>query len=373
MINNIIEEAGKHSDIIESKIKVGAIIIGIPKKNYETETETVEDVKSNKIIYVTYKGKRCEVLKESKDKEKWYIKLEEKEPGSTTTSLPFFVLPPELEAIYGKRATAIKIMFLGDIIRKEIAEKDKPTKIDYDVNEIIPNSFKKYTFGGIDCYGNGNNDARRYDKDTNKYIEFNECPCAFNKNYKRLTGIEIENSALFNKTIPHRTIEYIPDRSRPDDKAEKKQLLWQGAWRTKKSYNKDTNIVEFEELEQSCNVLYSLRFVCPAVEGINLYAIEGKSYDNLISLIRSIIQLFNSFHTVGSIPLFLKVRMEERKSKNSVKKIFPFVYLHLPYSIDKLIEKNIQKTLLLDEKKEDEQSPVIIETEIIEENDIDQP
>jgi hypothetical protein len=52
---------------------------------------------------------------------------------------------------------------------------------------------------------------------------------------------------------------------------------------------------------------------------------------------------------IAGVPLLLKVKMEEQNIRGLGKRVFPRVFLHLPYSIEQVISRSANETFALKE------------------------
>lgn len=320
MIKGILENSSR--EIIEDKIKIGISVISIPSQ----KTFILPDTIGNDIEYTNYKGNDYEVIFRQNngnliikvDKESFY--------NAYPKSLDYFILPPALEKIYGKRAKSIKIIFRNN-----------------NLEDIIPNSFQKYAYKALICNGDGEK-ATRFDEETGQKISI-PCPCAY---YKHYTEIVI-NQINFDKDLPKRTIE-VYSREK-NSKIKIKQVSIQGAWRDIKSYDEKSNILYLEELKPSCDVRYRLRFLCPEAEGINVYEFDGGGYINLQGLLKNLLDLSSlTKGQISGIPLELRVKRIEKTIKTStgnITQIYPRVYIHLPYSLNHLLEQKTENNINL--------------------------
>lgn len=351
MIKNIVNNALSKTGMKTGKIRVGVAVLKV-EKTASSEVRLVTDIHNNEIKQLKYKGEYYDIVTMSSkpDKENkvyYFIRVnKEDEPNSFPMSVPYFVLNPELEAIYGKRATMIKIMFVGDIIYNE---KDKS----FDVEQVIETGHCKFSGGALECYGD-EEQGHRFDQKTQKYIN-TQCLCAYSRYFKQT----LELKAMYNKTsktlhdmngnlLQGRIVKDLP------------QVYYENAWRRLENpdvFQNDGEIIlkfKNEKEDMPCEVRYILKFITPQTKGINLITFEGSGKNNAESLILSMIQIFKLFKTLSGIPLYLKVKMETKKSKgNILTRKFPVVYLHLDRSVDEMIEARMTKQLQIESKQID--------------------
>jgi hypothetical protein len=76
------------------------------------------------------------------------------------TETSYFVVPREVEQMYGEEPTELDILFLSN-----------------EIEDIFPQSYEYYRSSGLYCYGNGEA-AERYDEDVKKFLP-RECPCEY--------------------------------------------------------------------------------------------------------------------------------------------------------------------------------------------------
>jgi len=326
MIRGIEEKSKEVKGIVEGKIRIGVTVLKVTKASYKGDINHATDIKGNKIDSILYKNKLHEIISESANKESWFIHVskEDNYPGAFMRSVPYFVLTPELEKIYGKRATQIKIAFVGDSI-----------------DEIMPSDNMKFSGGSLVCIGNGNigfpGTARRYNPLTTAWDNDIPCLCSHNKHYPNGWAESGESTIT---TVHLDNIE--GNREYPTGN---KQVLVLGAWRDFISYDKDTKIFQLKSMKASCSGRYTLKFVTTESEGINLVTFEGGGMETLYQLQATLNSIKGIFGKISGIPLYLRVKMNKRKSKKFGTSVYPSVYLHLPYSVDEIMAMRLKRDM----------------------------
>lgn len=313
-----IEDRASRQDVI-GKIKTGAAVLKIPKQ----ETFVKKDSVDNDITYTKYKDKDCEILGEKGND--FYIKVnKDDERRAFPMSTGYFFLPPELEDIYGKRATEIDIVFHSN-----------------NLDDIIPNSYTRFLGGGLFCKGDGEK-ARRVNTE-GVFEDFKPCLCAYSKYFPEELLTEVDTT----------TLKESEKRKISKDGTDTFQALVQGAWREitngKDLTEKKTTIakLETEKFERSCDARYHLTFLCHKIEGINLYCFDGGGLANLKRLLDDISKAKVMFNRIQGIPLKLRVAMEKQKSIQHGTRKFPKVYLHVPYNLGELMTSRFEDQLKL--------------------------
>ena len=256
MITGILEEAKKATDIIEGKIRVAISVIQVVKTNKDKFSERTDNF-GNKIRLIEHKGEWCELMGESKNKEKWVIRVNRDDyPKAYPLSLPYFVLPPELEEVLGARTNTLTIVVSGET-----------------PEEYIPSDHKKYTGGALWCSCNGVK-GRRFNDITQEWQEVRGI-CAYSKEFQD----EIPNSINLDTAEDKRVWEYAGKK--------RSQVQYQGAWRDITGFNKESNTAFLEPLLPTCEPRYLFKFLVPDAGGLKLYMLDGGGRVNLRRLIHS--------------------------------------------------------------------------------------
>jgi urease gamma subunit len=352
MIRGLQEELEQSSQIITEKIRVGVKVTKVSVSGKELLMQ--KDCKGNEINYVEVPGLgSCEVIDTSRDGKNYFVRVEADNPPrefiTFPRSVPYFILPPDLEGLYGKRCNEIDIMLLSN-----------------DRELVCPNSYRKYGAGALSCMGSGTqtNKEDASDKDSEPIRRFNEvtgewdtlyysegesypficCPCAYSKYFEDEIIDEITSESLLEEQ--KRTIKKM--------QKETKQVLVQGAWRNIASYNKEKDILSLEPIKPSCEIRFQFIFTTPLTKGIHLKAFEGGGKSNLKIILNRLNDLQqatklspdpNMQGRLTGIPLKLSTYMRERKIKGkdgTETQKHPAISIDLAVSITELATSGIK-------------------------------
>lgn len=321
---------------INYQIKVSPAVIKVP---FDSEVTIKADAVGNEIRYVQHQGKEFEVVGEvhrdfqGKKEDYFLIRVEKKDfpKAYPYNSFGYFVLPPELEAVYGKRCTTLTdVCFMSNQV-EEIFVKD---------NHV------KFESGGMSCIGDGER-ANRFNPITQSWDKNIPCVCAYSKYYSDYNegeqiATEVDISVGFTK-----------DDQRVITKGNQQvtQVLVQGAWRDQES--RSDNIIKlkpYADNKPPCDFNFEMVFMVPKVPGLHLNKIHSTGIDNYLRIKESVIGIQDILSKFGirliAQPMNLVLRIAEKNSKTHGKRLYPQISIEFAQSIIELINRSSKETYL---------------------------
>jgi hypothetical protein len=317
------------------EIKVGVSYIEIPYFDDADRKRIVtreHDPLKTPVTEVEYNDKWYEVIGGKRDKDKkpthYWIKVTKKEfPKALPKSTGYFILPKELEAIYGIRASEIVVIVFANT-----------------VSGILPGNYVNFNSGGLKCIGDGET-ANRFNPVTQKWdMNLKICQCAFSASYEKDKEEPVATSVPIDEHLVQR-------KYKTWDNKNKHEVLVQNAWRDVAFYDEKNKVVQLKPFYRNippCQMRSNLRFMVPEL-GVDLCELSFNKKEYRREVKTQIAMLIGLLSTYGlqiaGIPLILKVEMVTKASLGSPKKIFPKITLRLKDSIRELVEKYGTKQL----------------------------
>lgn len=338
-------------ETVNYEIKVGVSVIKVPYTEEPDKIKITKDVKGNEIKHVEHENKWFEIVDVltkkaygSKPEEKFYeVRVDKKEyPYSYPKSLPYFVLPENLENIHGARASILpNICFMSE-----------------DIKNIIDCNYMKFEGGQLACKGDGQI-ANRFNPLTETWEKVS-CVCAWNRSFSELKG-EVLAQSVNDANLTAEQKRKIIKKYKDDGVWKSKeigQLLIQGAWRNIKSYDKDTLKYELEPFKDDrppCDARFELKFMTPELRGVHLNVFSGNGLKYFLKLegqIKNMIRLFEEFGvSIIGAPMDLVVRMVEKNTKILGKTLYSEVSVEFSGSILELVKRQNKAKFLEPQKK----------------------
>lgn len=336
---------------INYQIKISPAVIKVPYVEspiLKAETEGADDdfklekdVMGNLIPYVMYQKKWYEIVAEvhkdfqGKKSDFYLIRVNKKEHSKAYpyNSFGYFILPPELEAIYGKRCkTLTDICFMSNDIEKLFSRA----------------GHVKFDMGALACAGDGNK-ASRY----NPIREIREqvpCVCAYSRYYTDYT--EQELATEFTITPDMKKEEVYREYKKYGSEELHKEVLVQGAWRGILSRSGEhIKLKPFTDNKPPCDFGFELLFCAPHT-GLHLNKLHSTGLENYLRIkgsIESYQQVLSEFGiNIRTQPMNLVLRIMETKNKKLGKLLYPQVSVEFPQSILELIKQSSKNTYLQD-------------------------
>ena len=318
---------------INYQIKISPAVIKVPFTTDIKKTKYEDDVTGHAILYVNHENKWFEVVGEvhkdykGEKQDHYLVRVNKKEYAKAYpfNSFGYFVLPPELEAVYGKRCkTLTDICFMSN-----------------NIEEIFTRaSHIKFDMGKVGCVGDGEK-ARRLNPATAKYEDV-KCVCAWSRYFTDYTGEELATEV----NIKEAGLTATDNRTYSD----KQQVLFQGAWRNILSRDGATIKLEpFKDNKAPCDFNFEILFMVPKVPGLHLNKLHSTGIENYLRLKESIANIKSILAGFGiniaAQPMNLILRIAE-KNTAAGKRLYPQISIEFSKSIMELIRRSSKETFL---------------------------
>lgn len=324
---------------INYQIKISPAVIKVPYTQDPNKIKMEKDVKGNEIYYVLYDGKWFEIVHEIHKEYKgektdlYLIRVDKKKypKAYPFNSFGYFVLPPELEAVYGKRCKILTdVCFLSNRI-EEIFVNDKHVK---------------FESNGISCIGDGEK-ANRYNPLTQVWDKGIPCVCGFSRYYTDYTGNELATEV----DIMESGLTAADSREIDRGGVKVAQVHVQGAWRDVLSRDgKLIKLKPFTDNKAPCDFNFEILFMVTSIPGMHLNKLHSTGIENFLRLKESVTNIQNILRGFGIMiatqPMKLVLRVVEKTNKTSGKRLYPQVSIEFANSIQELIRRNSKETYL---------------------------
>jgi len=322
---------------INYQIKVSPAVIKVPITDNPEHYKTVNDAVGNPIQYIMYQGEWREIIaevhKEYKgNKEDHYlIRVDKKKFPQAYPYNKFghFVLPPTLEAVYGKRCKSLDLICF----------------VSNNVDDILAdNKHIKFEMGKVACMGDGKT-ANRHNPVTGTWEKV-PCVCAYSRYYKDYTENEVAS------VIDIKKLGLTAEHHRKITKGTKtvEQVLVQGAWREIKSRELEMITLEpFKDDKAPCDFNFNLIFIAPKVPGIHLNKLHSTGIENYLRLKQSIEDIQKTLEklkiSMVMQPMSIVLRIAEKDTKSG-KKLYPKISVEFSQSLETLLKRSAKETYL---------------------------
>lgn len=323
---------------INYQIKISPAVIKVPITD-SLETKIIPDVMDNQIQYVKQNDKWYEIVAEvhkeykGEKQDHYLIRVDKKEHARAYpfNSFGYFVLPPELEAVYGKRCSVLTdIIFMSN-----------------DISYIfVKDNHVKFEFGGISCIGDGEK-ANRFNPVTEVWDKGIPCVCGYSRYYKDYTGEELATEVdIVNAGMTEKDNRII---KRGNESVQ--QVLVQGAWRDVLSRSGAViKLKPFVDNKAPCDFNFEIVFIVPKVPGIHRNKIHSTGIENYLRLKETLVEyqtILRSFGiNIATQPMNLVLRVVEKNTKVAGKRKFPQISIEFSRSIMELVNRNSRDTYL---------------------------
>lgn len=315
-----------------SVIKVGYSEVTERKVLKLPENSLFPEEKRTSVPFGKYKGEWYEIMGGKRDKQTneptdVYLRVNKNEipkgyPNTFPKSLPYFILPADIEPKYGVRATEISIVLLGS-----------------NSEQILPADYIKFEGGQLRCIGNGET-ANRFNPLTGVFEEdLPICQCAFSRTFERDKKEKIATEVNYDDAPQDRTVNG------------KRQVLVQNAWRDVAKWDDDLKIVElvpYKDNKPPCELHARLRFIIPEL-GMEVCEFEfrGKQYYSEVKAEIDLLiwQLAIYGIQIYQVPLILKVEMQTKNTAGKGTRNFPKISLRFRDPIENIVENLASKAL----------------------------
>jgi hypothetical protein len=325
---------------INYQIKVSPAVIKVPFTDDKTKLKVEKDAVGNDIQYIMHEGKWYEIVHEvhkdykGKKEDHFLIRVDKKTHPKAYpfNGFGYFVLPPELEAVYGKRCKVLTdICFLSNEVDKLFSKV----------------GHAKFDNSALACAGDGIK-ANRYNPVTEMWEKV-PCVCGFSRYYSDYTEEELATEFTITKDTPK---ELYREIKKFGNDSVFKQVLVQGAWRdiVSKDPNGHIQLKPFTDNKPPCDFNFELLFAAPKAPGLHLNKLHSTGLENYLRIEKSI-QTYKEILTEFRIslrtqPMNLVLRLAEGKSKKYGKTIYPQVSVEFAQSIMELVKRSAKNTYL---------------------------
>ena len=341
---------------INYQIKVSPAVIKVPFTDDKTKLKIEKDAVGNDIQYIMHEGSWYEIVHEvhkeykGKKEDHFLIRVDKKTHPKAYpfNSFGFFVLPPELEAVYGKRCKVLTdICFLSNDIDKIFS------KIGH----------AKFDNSALACAGDGKI-ANRYNPITETWEKV-PCVCGYSRYYSDYTEEELATEFTITPDTPKDLYREI--KKFGSDSAFK-QVLVQGAWRDimSRDANGHIQLKPFTDNKPPCDFNFELLFAAPKAPGLHLNKLHSTGLENYKKKKKSI-KTYKEILTEFGIglrtqPMNLVLRIAEAKNKKFGKILYPQVSVEFAQSIMELVKRSAKNTYLT-EPETVKQIPEFVDTD----------
>lgn len=325
---------------INYQIKVSPAVIKVPFTDDKTKLKIEKDAVGNDIQYIMHEGNWYEIVHEvhkdikGKKEDHFLIRVSKKtHPRAYPfNSFGYFVLPPELEAVYGKRCKVLTdICFLSNDIDKLFS--------------MVGHA--KFDNSALACAGDGNK-ANRYNPVTEMWEKV-PCVCGYSRYYTDYTEEELATECTITPDMPK---ELYREIKKFGSEQVFRQVLVQGAWRdiTSKDPNGHIQLKPFTDNKPPCDFNFELLFAALAAPGMHLNKLHSTGLENYLRIQKSI-QTYKEILAEFGIglrtqPMKIVLRIVEAKSKKHGKTLYPQISVEFAQSIMELVKRSAKNTYL---------------------------